>query len=239
MVNTKLNNMIGAVSTEICQFLSSNLYNKNLSICLTGGRTAERLYSDEKIQLLLKKNLANYYFGDERCVASNHIDSNYNLVLSTLFSDGIPPDIFVHKIRGDAPDADREAERYGKLLPEFLDILLLTVGEDGHIASLFPEHSLLSEESRLAITICDAPKPPSARITISPVVIRSAKKTIVMATGAKKGFVLAEALNNPKDISQLPVRLTVGATWVLDQSAAVAFREKKFPNLHGTRIVYA
>jgi len=116
---------------------------------------------------------------------------------------------------------------------------LLTVGEDGHIASLFPEHSLLSEESRLAITICDAPKPPSARITISPVVIRSAKKTIVMATGAKKGFVLAEALNNPKDISQLPVRLTVGATWVLDQSAAVAFREKKFPNLHGTRIVYA
>jgi len=234
-----LNRLIGAVYKEIEQFLGSMPRHESLSICLTGGRTADVLYNDEKIQSLLKKKFTNYYFGDERCVAANHTDSNYHLALSTLFSGGIPEGIFLHKMRGDVPDADQEAERYAKLLPENLDILLLTVGEDGHIASLFPGHSALNEESRLAIAVCDAPKPPSARITISPAAVRAAKKIIVMATGAQKGYVLAEALNKPKDISHLPVRLTVGATWVLDQSAAEALRDRNYANLHDTRIVVA
>lgn len=234
-----VNKLTGTVYQEIVQFRSSTLHHENLSICLTGGRTAEALYRDEHFLQVLKENVTNYYFGDERCVEANHADSNHHLALSTLFPDGIPENKVIHRIRGEAADPAQEAVRYAKLLPEELDILLLTVGEDGHIASLFPGHPALNEDRRTVIAVNNAPKAPPARITITPAAIRTAKKIIVMATGAQKGNVLAEALNKPKDISQLPVRLTIGTTWVLDQSAADAFRARKYANLHGTRIVVA
>ena len=221
------------------QFRSSTLHHEILSICSTGGRTAEALYRDENFQQVLKENVTYYYFGDERCVEANHADSNHHLALSTLFPDGIPENKVIHRIRCEAADPAQEAVRYAKLLPEELDILLLTVGEDGHIASLFPGHPALNEDGRAVIAVNNAPKAPPALITITPAAIRTAKKIIVMATGAQKGNVLAEALNKPKDISQLPVRLTIGTTWVLDQSAADAFRDRKYANLHGTRIVVA
>ena len=104
------------------------------------------------------------------------------------------------------------------MLPESLDIILLSLSLDGHIASLFPQSPSLLETYRTVILIV-APKPPTERLTITPIVIQSAKSTFVFVKGKEKGLVLTQALENPDDVVSLPLRLVLGATFVLDTEA--------------------
>jgi len=124
------------------------------------------------------------------------------------------------------------------MLPFNIDILLSSVGEDGHVASLFPFDDALYETERLVVPVI-APKSPSCRLTITPKVIKSAKSIFVLAVGEKKGEILGEALNNPHNIFELPVRLTIGSTWILDKSATKSFKAANQNNHHNTRILYA
>ena len=87
------------------------------------------------------------YFGDERRVPPDDEGSCYRLVRETLLR-GVTP-AGVERMRGEEPDGDAEAERYGALLPERLDVTLLSMGEDGHCASLFPGSPQLAERERL------------------------------------------------------------------------------------------
>ena len=105
------------------------------------------------------------------------------------------------------------------MLPESLDIILLSLGMDGHIASLFPGNSALQQKTGSVVSVV-GPKPPPERLTITPHAINPAKSTFLFARGKEKGKVLAEALKNPNDISSLPVRLVLDSTWVLDSYAA-------------------
>ena len=113
--------------------------------------------------------------------------------------------------------AGREAAalRYADLLPDLIDVLLLGVGEDGHIASLFPNNASLQERKRRVIPIT-GPKPPFKRLTITPQVIAKARSVFMLATGSAKAAMLCSALNNPNDIAALPARLTLGGTWLMD-----------------------
>jgi 6-phosphogluconolactonase len=90
--------------------------------------------------------------------------------------------------------------------PRF-DVVLLGVGPDGHIASLFPEHVGLAEEQKLVLPIVDAPKPPPRRLTLTLPVLTSSKCVIVMALGGSKAAVMREALTQQD--SQLPVSLVL------------------------------
>lgn len=150
----------------------------------------------------------------------------------------MPEKIQFERIRGEAESPENEVIRYEALLPDEIDLVLLSVGEDGHIASLFPHSSALMSEANMAY-VSDAPKPPSYRISITPRVILNAKHVIVMASGDVKGQVLARAQNSPDDISELPVRVTIGRTWVLDEEAASSFRRYAPKNHHRTKIIYA
>ena len=87
--------------------------------------------------------------------------------------------------------------------------------------------------------ISDAPKKPRQRITINSTVIKNTKNIYVLAEGARKGAILAYALKFPKEKRVLPVRLTIGRNWVLDEKAKSAFEGVGPKNLHGTRIIYA
>ena len=104
------------------------------------------------------------------------------------------------------------------MLPESLDIILLSLSLDGHIASLFPQSPSLLETHRTVILIV-APKPPTERLTITPIVIQSAKSIFVFVKGKEKGLVLAQALENPDDVVSLPLCLALGATFILDTEA--------------------
>ena len=111
-------------------------------------------------------------------------------------------------MHADGPDLKAAAVAYGEELVRVLgktprlDLLLLGVGPDGHVASLFPGHS-----ARLALPIVDAPKPPPRRLTLTLPMLTSAERVIVMALGESKAAVMPEALR-PKD-AQLPVSLVL------------------------------
>ena len=226
--------MIDKVLSELSHF---SVDSRVRSVILTGGRSAKHLYERwHEVPEFDRYKQARFYFGDERCVPADHADSNFRMVL-TAFSGSLHK-IQYERIHGEAEMHTEEAMRYDAILPDMIDLALFSVGEDGHIASLFPYSSAMKSMMK-AVYVSDSPKPPSGRITITPRVIQSAKNVIVMAAGKKKGRVLAQALKNPIDVNQLPVRLTIGRTWVLDKEALAAFFEHPPENHYKTKIVYA
>jgi 6-phosphogluconolactonase/glucosamine-6-phosphate isomerase/deaminase len=114
------------------------------------------------------------FFGDERCVLPDNAESNYGIAMQTLFLHGVPVRCAVFRMGADAADREAAAQRYADLLPDSIDVLLLGVGEEGHIASLFPNSASLQERKRRVIPIT-GPKPPFERLTITPPVIAQAK----------------------------------------------------------------
>ena len=111
---------------------------EHCNLMLTGGRTAKKIYDQWHQNPPWDHARLTYFFGDERCVDPDDQESNYGMVMSSLFPHGVPEDCRVERARGEAEDLQKEARRYGERLPQNIDVLLLSVGPDGHIASLFP-----------------------------------------------------------------------------------------------------
>lgn len=155
-----------------------------------------------------------FFFGDERCVPPEHEESNFGLAMRTLFRFGIPRGSDVHRITAESCDKDLAAERYAELLPDHIDLLLLGVGEDGHVASLFPGSAAL-QESRKVVAVT-GPKPPAERMTITPVVIGQSEAIVVLASGEEKQAPLQDVLQSTVSIEQCPARLVEHATWLID-----------------------
>jgi len=115
----------------------------------------------------------------------------------------------------------------GALLPRF-DLILLGVGPDGHVASLFPNAPATASQSPdipWVLAVTDSPKPPPQRITFSMPVINAAAEVVVVALGAGKAEVVQRALECQALPGALPaqlVRPSTGALWLLDAAAAQA-----------------
>ena len=184
---------------------------------LTGGRSASRLYAAwSGLPAFHKNQGVDFYFGDERCVAPDDVQSNYGLAMKTLFCKGIPEGCKVFRMEADASDRELAAQRYDKLLPEQIDVLLLGVGDDGHVASLFPQSRAVKEFGRNVMPVV-GPKAPHERLTITPPVISRARTLFVLATGSIKVRLLAAALRDTVDVESLPVRLALGGAWLMDK----------------------
>jgi 6-phosphogluconolactonase len=186
------------------------------SVVLTGGRSAKQLYAAwAALPGFASLRQVSFYFGDERCVPAGDPESNYGMAMQILFQRGLPTGCSVSRMEVEGADREDEARRYEALLPAAVDVLLLSVGEDGHIASLFPNSAALQEKKRRIISIT-GPKPPFDRLTITPPVIANAQSVFVLAVGEAKAAVLRSALNMPADFARLPARLALKATWLLD-----------------------
>lgn len=193
------------------------------NLMLTGGNTAPRLYAHWAKTSSLPMDHMHFFFGDERCVDPDHADSNYALVMKTLLPNGVPSGCTIERMRTENIDREVAALAYEKTLPEEIDILLLSMGTDGHVASLFPNSTALRSGQRRVVNVA-GPKSSHERLTITPNVIASAKKVFLLVTGAEKGKVLSNALKSPKDFMSLPVCLTMNGTWLLDSEAGSQLR---------------
>ena len=168
------------------------------------------------------------FWADERAVPPDDPESNYGIARRLWLEPAGVPDAAVHRMHGEAPDLAAAAKAYSDVLevlrgaPPRLDLVLLGVGPDGHVASLFPGHPLLAEESRWVAPVADAPKPPPRRLTLTLPVLAGADHVVIAATGAAKASCVRAALDEPD--SSLPVALVARrarrVTFLLDPDAA-------------------
>jgi 6-phosphogluconolactonase len=191
------------------------------NILLSGGRSAELLYSSWN--LLPEFRLfsgVNVYFCDERCVPKDDIESNYQLVHSKLFQHCLPEGFTSFRIEAEDPDIGNASKRYADLLPSTIDIAVFGVGEDGHFASIFPANRDIHESSQLVMPII-GPKPPTQRISITPIVISKIDKIFILVNGTSKSTVLKQALEDPYNAYEYPARLLLHGTWLIDSEIII------------------
>ena len=127
------------------------LIKKNCSVFLTGGRGAQRVYTFLSEDLKYIKGEIYFYLGDERCVPENHKDSNYRMIKATLFPNGIKKSHKLFKMFDQSHTPEEAAKLYNNILPVKPDLIILGLGDDGHIASLFPMNSWEKENTKNVI----------------------------------------------------------------------------------------
>jgi 6-phosphogluconolactonase len=152
------------------------------------------------------------YWGDERAVAPDHPDSNFGLAEQVLLLPlgGRAPTAV--RMMGEAEDlaaaaADYQARLKAELSRGALDLIILGIGEDGHICSLFPGHEGLAVADRWVMAIEDSPKPPPARLTLTMPFVLAAAQIWVVVVGARKLPVLQHAV--ARQAAETPLDLVV------------------------------
>lgn len=178
------------------------------------------------------------WWGDERFLPDGHPDRNVTQAKHALLDRVRIPAGRVHAMPpSDGPygdDVDAAAAAYAEELaaaarpedhadvPSF-DVLLLGVGPDGHVASLFPEHPALHIEGRSTTGVRGSPKPPPVRTSLTWEAINAAQEVWLLAAGAEKAAAVALALNGAgrQAIPAAGVGGRRRTLWLLDRASAV------------------
>jgi 6-phosphogluconolactonase len=192
------------------------------SIVLTGGsgpgaayeRAAERTPDWSGVTL---------WWGDDRCVPPDDERSNYRLAKETLLDHLTDQPARVQRIRGELAPADAAAELDAALEGATLDFLLLGLGPDGHMASLFPGSPQLEVTDRRATSGPAGLEPFVDRVTMTLPTIQAAKRIVFLVSGEEKADAVVRAFGPeighdvPASLARLaPVRVEV----FLDEAAA-------------------
>jgi 6-phosphogluconolactonase len=206
------------------------------SVALAGGRTPLPVYRALAAAPYVGQidwRHAHVFWADERCVPPAHTDSNFGAAHRALLTRVPIPPAQVHRMRGEdqprraANDYCRELARFWELppcrvAPGRLDLVLLGIGQDGHIASLFPHAPALGE--RQAWVVAHLPTAGSWRLTMTLPVINAARHVVFLVSGEEKASVLARVLGPRRQPEALPaqgVRPAEGdVTWLVDAAAA-------------------
>ncbi|MEY4706233.1 MAG: 6-phosphogluconolactonase [Nitrospirota bacterium] len=206
-------------------------------IALSGGKTPENLYGALTSPAFANRfdwSRATFFFSDERCVPSDDPRSNYALANKALFTPLNVTSDQVCRMAGESRDPEAAASKYEQQLRRVtktaapaqpqLDLILLGLGEDGHIASLFPGMPILQDRHRV-IAVTQSPKDPPTRLTMTLGVINRASVVLFLVAGAGKAGVV-RAILDPKSEAerQLPASLVAPEegrlVWLLDPAAA-------------------
>ena len=195
-------------------------------VALAGGNTPRALYRPLAARSDIDWTSMHVFFGDERCVPPTHVDSNYRMAQETLLQHVPIPPLQVHRLRGElAPeDAARVYADELAYVPSAngwpcFDLVLLGLGDDGHIASLFPETAAL-ERMDTTVVANTVPQLGAQRLTLTLPVLNNARAVWLLVSGAAKAAIVQRALaataDEPLPVQRLdPARLT----WYLDRAA--------------------
>ena len=164
------------------------------------------------------------YWGDERFVPADDPESNFRMARETL-TDLVPiPPENVHPAPVETGNAETAAAHYEALLPSSPDLVLLGLGVDGHVASLFPGSDAVEATARRVVAVHGG-KPPLPRITITPIVLNNAREVLVLVMGERKAEALKNVFAGRGDAQEIPGRLVRERLWIADRAASFLLRE--------------
>lgn len=178
-------------------------------VALSGGRIVRRLFQATVATACASRSddweAVHFFWGDERCVPPTDPESNYGIASLDLLEPLKIRSQNIHRIRGEempevaargaAAELQGIAPATSSGQPIF-DLIFLGMGEDGHVASLFPSESEAQRASSAIYRPVVATKPPPHRITIGYQVIAAARQVWVLASGAGKAEALRESLKS-------------------------------------------
>lgn len=212
------------------------------SIVLTGGATGAAVLAalaNAPARDAVDWRHVDIWWGDERFVPAGDPARNETAARAALL-DLLPLDpARVHPMPAsdgpDGSDVEAAADRYagelaraaertgaGPATAPLFDVLMLGVGPDAHVASLFPEHAALHENERAVVGVRGAPKPPPTRITLTLPAIAAAEEVWLVTAGADKAQAVALSLSGAGPL-QAPAGAVGGrraTLWLLDRAAA-------------------
>ena len=214
---------------------------------LTGGSIAERIHTElGRLGPQSEVDWARvvFWWGDERYVAADSEERNARSARAGFLDAlGVDP---AHIHEAPATDSglslEDAAAAYGQELREHgaggFEVLMLGVGPDGHVASLFPGHPALDVDDQVAVAVPDSPKPPRERISLTFSALDRSRAVFFVVSGEEKAEAVARALaedGSPgSDVHETPARGVRGVqatpdspdrpatelTWFLDRPAA-------------------
>jgi 6-phosphogluconolactonase len=184
------------------------------AVALTGGSSAPPLYARLRENNKVPWRELQIFFTDERAVPPDDPLSNFGIAERELLRR--VPAAQVHRLRGEAPDLDEEARRAAREMRQTLgerprlDLMLLGLGPDGHILSLFAgvPGSADRGDAELVrhVAAPEHVEPRVERLTMTPFLLLTARMVVLQVTGAKKAEVLARALAGPEDLVACPAQ---------------------------------
>ena len=219
----------------VTRIIDAQATRRSAHVVLTGGRIAAKvLRSVAQLPAsgAIDWSRVDLWWGDERFLPAGDPDRNETQARAALL-DALPLDpARVHAMPPsdgpDGDDAEAAAARYaselaaaagpGAQVPHF-DVLMLGVGEDGHVASIFPGHPSI-DEAGVTAAVHDSPKPPPTRITLTLPTIRTAEEVWLIAAGGDKTDSVGAAVEGT---AKLPAAAATGVAktlWLLDREAA-------------------
>jgi 6-phosphogluconolactonase len=212
-------------------------------VALTGGNTVRNLYvllSHPPYIDEIDWSKGHLFWGDERLVPPDHSESNfrqsYDLLLRHV---GVKPEN-IYRVRGELERSEavedyriklRENASEGLEWPRF-DLVLLGMGSDGHVASIFPGHPTEGNFPVIS-TSADYEGRPALRVSLTPPVFNSAREIFFLVAGEGKASALEKVFcgdSDPENFPALRIHPKMGrVTWFVDQAAA-SYLPKEFRN---------
>jgi len=193
--------------------------NGTFKIVLAGGTTPENVY-----HLLAKESCDwqhwHFYLGDERCLPKDHAERNSQMAFKTFLNKIDISQKNIHFIAAEH-GAEEAARDYQTVIENALpfDMVLLGMGEDGHTASLFPQHQ--HPENELIHAVYNAPKPPPERVSLSRKALSQNHNLIIMVTGESKQKSV-EKWRNKKTLPVSSITSLGHISVLLDKKAYIA-----------------
>jgi len=215
------------------------------AVALTGGSTPDLLYGllADPVRPWRQRidwQRLHLFWSDERQVPPDHPESNYGLADRLLLQHVRIPEAQVHRIRGELPASDAGRgydavlrERRNHTAGPLFDVMLLGIGDNAHIASIFPLSPLLvpgpeAEKPLLAAGLF-VPELNTWRITMTPAALFDCAAIIMIAAGPSKADAIAAAIEGPLDVPRYPAQLLREAgdrvEWIIDAAAAARLRD--------------
>jgi 6-phosphogluconolactonase len=231
-----------AAAAEIAMALAAAVDARGTaSLVLSGGSTPRGVYAalvqGATLPAPIPWSKTHVFWGDERHVPPDHPDSNFRMAHEALLAHVPVRHDFVHRIAAELADPAAAAARYARQVRDVVDpaggtprfdVVLLGLGADGHVASLFPDSAALAPDAPLvAAPFVEAMR--AYRLTMTLPLLNAARVVIGLVSGAGKAAAVRDVLQPRPETPVLPGRLVHPdqgrLLWLLDRAAAALLRD--------------